>query len=117
MILSDEADLEILFTVDILNEGVDISGVNIVLFLRPTESSTIFIQQLERGLRKYDNKPFVTVLDFIGNSYKRSVQIAFSLGSLSKNLILEKKLMQQLVIDDFKALGLCFNNLLYFKLS
>ena len=103
---SDEAELEILFTVDILNEGVDIPGVNMVLFLRPTESSTIFIQQLGRGLRKYDNKPYVTVLDFIGNSYKRSVQIAFALGSLSKNLILEKKLMQQLVRDDFKALGL-----------
>ena len=103
---SDEADLEILFTVDILNEGVDIPGVNMVLFLRPTESSTIFIQQLGRGLRKYDNKPYVTVLDFIGNSYKRSVQIAFALGSLSRNLILEKKLMQQLVRDDFEALGL-----------
>ncbi len=103
---SDEADLEILFTVDILNEGVDIPGVNMVLFLRPTESSTIFIQQLGRGLRKYDNKSFVTVLDFIGNSYKRSVQIAFALGSLSKNLILEKKLMQQLVRDDFEAIGL-----------
>ena len=103
---SDEADLEILFTVDILNEGVDIPGVNMVLFLRPTESSTIFIQQLGRGLRKYENKSYVTVLDFIGNSYKRSVQIAFALGSLSRNLILEKKLMQQLVRDDFKALGL-----------
>lgn len=103
---SDETDLEILFTVDILNEGVDIPGVNMVLFLRPTESSTIFIQQLGRGLRKYDNKPYVTVLDFIGNSYKRSVQIAFALGSLSRNLILEKKLMQQLVNDDFEALGL-----------
>ena len=104
---SEEADLEILFTVDILNEGVDIPGVNMVLFLRPTESSTIFIQQLGRGLRKYNNKPYVTVLDFIGNSYKRSVQIAFALGSLSRNLILEKKLMQQLVRDNFKALGLC----------
>ena len=103
---SDEEELEILFTVDILNEGVDIPGVNMVLFLRPTESSTIFIQQLGRGLRKYDNKPYVTVLDFIGNSYKRSVQIAFALGSLSRNLILEKKLMQQLVRDDFDALGL-----------
>ena len=103
---SDEADLEILFTVDILNEGVDIPGVNMVLFLRPTESSTVFIQQLGRGLRKYDNKPYVTVLDFIGNSYKRSVQIAFALGSLSKNFIMEKKLMQSLVRDDFEALGL-----------
>ena len=85
---------------------MDIPGVNMVLFLRPTESSTIFIQQLGRGLRKYDNKPYVTVLDFIGNSYKRSVQIAFAFGSLSRNLILEKKLMQQLVRDDFEALGL-----------
>lgn len=103
---SDEAELEILFSVDILNEGVDIPGVNMVLFLRPTESSTIFIQQLGRGLRKYANKSYVTVLDFIGNSYKRSVQIAFALGSLSRNLILEKKLLQQLVRDDFKALAL-----------
>ncbi len=103
---SDEADLEILFTVDILNEGVDIPGVNMVLFLRPTESSTVFIQQLGRGLRKFDNKSYVTVLDFIGNSYKRSVQIAFALGSLSQNFIMEKKLMQALVRDDFAALGL-----------
>ena len=46
----DTKDLEILFTVDILNEGVDIPGVNMVLFLRPTDSQTIFIQQLGRGL-------------------------------------------------------------------
>ena len=52
----DAADLEILFTVDILNEGVDIPGVNMVLFLRPTDSQTIFIQQLGRGLRKYEGK-------------------------------------------------------------
>ena len=103
---SDEKDLEILFTVDILNEGVDIPGVNMVLFLRPTESSTIFIQQLGRGLRKYDNKQYVTVLDFIGNSYKRSVQIAFALSSLADNFILEKRLMMALVQDDFKAIGL-----------
>ena len=103
---SDEADLEILFTVDILNEGVDIPGVNMVLFLRPTESSTVFIQQLGRGLRKFDNKSYVTVLDFIGNSYKRSVQIAFALSSLSRNFIMEKKLMQALVRDNFVALGL-----------
>jgi len=102
----DENKIEILFTVDILNEGVDIPGVNMVLFLRPTESSTVFIQQLGRGLRKFDNKSYVTVLDFIGNSYKRSVQIAFALGSLSQNFIMEKKLMQALVRDNFTALGL-----------
>jgi len=103
---SDTAELEILFTVDILNEGVDIPGVNMVLFLRPTESSTVFIQQLGRGLRKYENKPFVTVLDFIGNSYKRSVQIAFALSSLAENFVVEKRLMASLVRDNFTALGL-----------
>lgn len=102
----DNKELEIICTVDILNEGVDIPGVNMVLFLRPTESSTIFIQQLGRGLRKCEGKPYVTVLDFIGNSYKRSVQVAFALGSLAKNFILEKRLMQSLVKDDFQALGL-----------
>ncbi len=105
--LQDERkDLEILFAVDILNEGVDIPGVNMVLFLRPTESSTIFLQQLGRGLRKYKNKPYVTILDFIGNSYKRSVHIALALGSLSRNSILEKKLLKFMVRNDFKTLGL-----------
>ena len=102
----DTKGLEILFTVDILNEGVDIPGVNMVLFLRPTESTTIFIQQLGRGLRKYPNKEYVTVLDFIGNSYKRSVQIAFALGSLAENFVMEKRLMASLVKDNFTALGL-----------
>ncbi|MDF2988411.1 MAG: putative helicase [Eubacterium sp.] len=103
---NDSTELEILFTVDILNEGVDIPGVNMVLFLRPTESKTIFIQQLGRGLRKYLNKEYVTVLDFIGNSYKRSVQIAFALSSLAENFVMEKRLMASLVKDDFTALGL-----------
>lgn len=103
---SENKDLEILFAVDILNEGVDIPGVNMVLFLRPTESSTIFIQQLGRGLRKYQNKSYVTILDFIGNSYKRSVHIALALGSLSTGHILEKKLLKYMVRDDFRMLGL-----------
>ena len=102
----DGSDLEILFAVDILNEGVDIPGVNMVLFLRPTDSQTIFIQQLGRGLRKYDNKEYVTVLDFIGNDYKRSVQIAFALGGLSENFVVEKKLLKELVRDDFRTVGL-----------
>ena len=102
----DSADLEILFTVDILNEGVDIPGVNMVLFLRPTDSQTIFIQQLGRGLRNYEGKKYVTVLDFIGNDYKRSVQIAFALGSLSENFLVEKNLVAALIKDDFKSIGL-----------
>lgn len=102
----DNQELEILCTVDILNEGVDIPGCNMVLFLRPTDSSTVFIQQLGRGLRKYNNKEFVTVLDFIGNSYKRSVQIAFAIGSLAENFVMEKHLMRSLVKDNFTALEL-----------
>lgn len=105
--LQDEtAELEILFTVDILNEGVDIPGVNMVLFLRPTDSQTIFIQQLGRGLRNYEGKKYVTVLDFIGNDYKRSVQIAFALGGLSKNFVVEKQLISCLIVDDFSSIGL-----------
>lgn len=102
----DNNDLEIIFSVDILNEGVDLPSVNMVLFLRPTESQTIFIQQLGRGLRKYKNKQFLTVLDFIGNSYDRSTQIALGLGSLSSSTVLEKALLSSLVRNDFKDLGL-----------
>ena len=102
----DNADLQILFTVDILNEGVDIPGVNMVLFLRPTDSQTVFIQQLGRGLRNYEGKKYVTVLDFIGNDYKRSVQIAFALGSLAENFVVEKQLIAALIKNDFKEIGL-----------
>ena len=60
-----------IFVVDIYNEGVDIPEVNTVLFLRPTESLTIFLQQLGRGLRLSDDKECLTVLDFIGQANKR----------------------------------------------
>lgn len=63
-------EVEILFSVDQFNEGVDIPEIDLVLFLRPTESYTIFLQQLGRGLRKYEGKDGVTVLDFIGNYRK-----------------------------------------------
>ena len=55
-----------LFTVDVFNEGLDIPDVDTVLFLRPTESSTIFMQQLGRGLRRTQRKAVLTVLDFVG---------------------------------------------------
>ena len=60
-----------IFVVDIYNEGVDIPEVNTVLFLRPTESLTIFLQQLGRGLRMAEGKECLTVLDFIGQANKR----------------------------------------------
>lgn len=61
-------DINILCVVDIFNEGVDIPEVDTLLFLRPTESLTIFLQQLGRGLRLAEGKECCTVLDFVGNS-------------------------------------------------
>jgi len=63
--------IRFIFVVDLYNEGVDIPEVNTVLFLRPTESPTIFIQQLGRGLRIHNDKEVLTVLDFIGQSHKK----------------------------------------------
>lgn len=103
--LQDETnDLEIICAVDILNEGVDIPAINMVLFLRPTESSTIFLQQLGRGLRKYENKEYLTVLDFIGNDYGRSVQIALALGTLGRTTYTEKAYLKGLIESDYKTL-------------
>lgn len=75
----EEDDLEVIFTVDIFNEGVDIPSVNLVLMLRPTDSPIIFIQQLGRGLRKHESKSFLTVLDFIGN-HNKAFLIAIALN-------------------------------------
>lgn len=60
-----------LFTVDKLSEGVDMPEVNIVLFLRPTQSLTVFLQQLGRGLRHANGKDCLTVLDFVGQAHRR----------------------------------------------
>lgn len=60
------ANVNVLFTVDVFNEGLDIPDVDTVLFLRPTESSTVFMQQLGRGLRRTHRKAVLTVLDFVG---------------------------------------------------
>ena len=63
-------DIRFIFTVDLYNEGVDIPCVDTVLFLRPTESLTIFLQQLGRGLRLHDDKAQLTVLDFIAPQHR-----------------------------------------------
>ena len=62
------ASESVLCVVDIFNEGVDIPELDTLLFLRPTESLTIFLQQLGRGLRLTNDKECCTVLDFVGNS-------------------------------------------------
>ena len=63
--------LRFLFTVDVFNEGLDIPEINIVMFLRPTESLTVFLQQLGRGLRHAPEKECLTVLDFVGQVHRR----------------------------------------------
>lgn len=64
-------EIKFIFVVDLYNEGVDIPYVNTILFLRPTESATIFVQQLGRGLRLYEDKDVLTVLDFIGQAHHK----------------------------------------------
>ena len=64
-------EIRFIFVVDIYNEGVDIPEVNTILFLRPTESLTVFLQQLGRGLRLAENKECLTVLDFIGQANRK----------------------------------------------
>ena len=64
-------EVNFIFTVDLYNEGIDLPEIDTVLFLRPTESLTVFLQQLGRGLRKHPDKPFLTVLDFIGQQNQK----------------------------------------------
>ena len=63
-------NIKFIFVVDLYNEGVDIPEVNTILFLRPTESLTVFLQQLGRGLRLSEGKECLTVLDFVGQAHK-----------------------------------------------
>lgn len=63
-------EIKFIFVVDLYNEGVDIPEINTILFLRPTESLTVFLQQLGRGLRLHEDKECLTVLDFVGQAHK-----------------------------------------------
>lgn len=124
-------NLKVIFSVDMFNEGLDIPSVDMVLFLRPTESPTVFLQQLGRGLRKYQGKKYLNVLDFIGN-YKKAnmipslitggdrtgsgskipkeddypedclVDFDFRLVDLFKKMADREKGIKQLIIEDFQ---------------
>ena len=71
-------EIKVIFSVDMFNEGVDITSVDMVMFLRPTESPIVFLQQLGRGLRKSKGKEYLNVLDFIGN-YEKAGRVRFLL--------------------------------------
>lgn len=79
-------EIRVIFSVDMFNEGVDIISVDMVMFLRPTESPIVFLQQLGRGLRRSKGKEYLNVLDFIGN-YEKAGRVRFLLTgrTLEKN--------------------------------
>lgn len=97
----ESSDLKVIFTVDIFNEGVDIPNINLILMLRPTNSPTIFIQQLGRGLRKSSDKEFVTILDFIGN-HKKSFLVAMA---LTGNKSYDKDFLRTSLETDFQGIS------------
>ncbi|WP_406116455.1 DUF3427 domain-containing protein [Streptomyces sp. NBC_01014] len=92
--------LQVIFSVDLLNEGLDIPDVDTLLLLRPTASATVFLQQLGRGLRRSENKSVLTVLDFIGQHRKefRFENQFRALTNLSRKRLLDN------VANDFPQL-------------
>lgn len=72
----EKGELEVIFTVDLFNEGTDIPSVDTLLFVRPTESLTIFTQQIGRGLRLYPAKEYCTIIDLIGNYRNADVKLS-----------------------------------------
>ncbi len=97
---NEEDSLELIFSVDIFNEGVDIPSINTVLMLRPTNSPIVFTQQLGRGLRKAKGKEFLTLLDFIGN-HNRAYLIAIALNG---NRIIDKESVKFSILNDFASM-------------
>lgn len=91
----ETGELEFIISVDIFNEGIDIPCVNQVIFLRPTFSSIVYIQQLGRGLRKYKSKEYTVVLDFIGN-YDRNFLIPIA---ISQNSNFDKDNMKRFMMN------------------
>lgn len=96
-----KCEVNALFSVDVLGEGVDIPPVDTILMLRPTNSATVFLQQLGRGLRFDEGKDCLTVLDFISNS-ARQFRFDFALGAMLGRRT--RKSIKAAIEDDFPAL-------------
>src|SRR3546814_7784424 len=80
-------EIRVVFSVDLFNEGIDVPSVDTLLLLRPTDSPTVLLQQLGRGLRREANKSICTVLDFVGHHHKefrRSEEHTSELQSLMR---------------------------------
>jgi superfamily II DNA or RNA helicase len=98
--------LEWLFVSDVLNEGVDIPEINSILFLRPTESSTLFLQQLGRGLRLYPHTEILTIIDFIGHHKNAWLSLQSlndphgTLGSRTENLGISPPKHCEIILED-----------------
>lgn len=125
-------EINYLFVVDIFNEGVDIPEIDTVLFLRPTESLTVFLQQLGRGLRLSEGKDCLTVLDFVGNarpeydfenkfraligktttSVYKEIEDDFPHLPLGCSIVLEKKTKETILANIRKAMSLNVNQLI-----
>ncbi|HCX63708.1 MAG TPA: NgoFVII family restriction endonuclease, partial [Eubacteriaceae bacterium] len=95
-----KGSIKVIFAVDMFNEGLDVPEIDTVLFLRPTESPTVFLQQLGRGLRKSRGKKHLHVLDFIGN-YKKAELIPYLLVGNEKEKGRKKKIREVLREENF----------------
>lgn len=91
----ESGDITIIFVVDLFNEGVDIPAVNTVLFLRPTNSMTIFLQQLGRGLRLFPQKDCLTVLDFVAQTNRKYDFASRYAALLGRSHVVIKKEIQE----------------------
>ena len=108
--LLKQGKIKVIFSVDMFNEGVDIPDVDMVMFLRPTESPVIFLQQLGRGLRKAEGKKYLNVLDFIGN-YSKAGKVRMILSgsqcSLTQASMRNTQVPDECMIDfDMKLIDL-----------
>jgi superfamily II DNA or RNA helicase len=86
----ERGEIWVVFSVDLFNEGIDVPAVNTLLFLRPTQSATLFLQQLGRGLRSSPQKPYCLVLDFVGqhrNEFRFDLPLRALLGGSRKDVI------------------------------
>ncbi|MGL5544815.1 MAG: DEAD/DEAH box helicase family protein, partial [Cetobacterium sp.] len=110
-----EGKLDIIFTVDIFNEGIDIPCIDTVLFLRPTSSYTIFIQQLGRGLRTYPNKHQLRVLDFVGNYKGAELKPSFLSGFTKGKNIPKSPLDETFVLPEGCSANFDFKIIEYFE--